>query len=73
MLDRPNIKTHLGFGLGKHFCLGAALARMETRVALQALLAKKEHVTLAVDTATLRHKPSILGVRRLQTLPVTPG
>jgi cytochrome P450 len=70
---RPNIKTHLGFGLGKHFCLGAALARMETRVALQALLAKKEHVTLAVDAGTLRHKPRIMGVRSLRSLPITLG
>lgn len=71
VIDRPNIKTHLGFGLGKHFCLGAALARMETRVALQALLAQKEHI--AVDTGPLSHKPSIMGVRRLRSLPITLG
>ncbi len=29
---------HLGFGIGKHFCLGANLARMEMRVAFQELL-----------------------------------
>lgn len=73
VLDRPNIKTHLGFGLGKHFCLGAALARMETRVALQALLAKNKNLALSVDTDTLNHKPSIMGVRRLQSLPIALG
>ena len=73
VLDRPNIKDHLGFGLGKHFCLGAALARMETRVALQALLRAKQHATLPVDAGNPPHKPSAMGVRRLRSLPIVLG
>ena len=34
----PN--AHIGFGFGEHFCLGAALARMEIRAALEMWLVK---------------------------------
>jgi len=37
-VDRGTDLPHLTFGLGPHFCVGAALARMEARVALDALL-----------------------------------
>jgi cytochrome P450 len=36
-LDRP-ARTHLAFGLGPHFCLGAPLARLEARLAVEGLM-----------------------------------
>lgn len=37
-LDRPDARSHLAFGKGLHFCVGAALARLEARVVLRRLL-----------------------------------
>lgn len=37
-LDRPGPRTHLGFGKGAHFCVGAALARLEARTVLGSLI-----------------------------------
>ena len=44
--DRPNISEHLAFGRGPHNCVGAALARLELRVALEELLASTKHFEL---------------------------
>jgi len=39
--------AHLTFGFGIHFCMGAALGRMEARIAFQRLLARLPGLTLA--------------------------
>lgn len=48
---RRDTADHLAFGFGAHFCLGAALARLEARIALEELLARLPDVV--VDRAGL--------------------
>ena len=59
--------AHITFGYGPHFCLGAALARLEGRVALDELL--KRFPEWEVDTADARLAPTST-VRGWETLPV---
>jgi cytochrome P450 len=48
-LDRStlDLRGHLGFGWGIHFCLGAPLARLETRLAFERILDRMEDIELA--------------------------
>jgi cytochrome P450 len=48
-LTRGSPKRHLAFGHGIHFCVGAALARIEARAVLQAVLEQTRDFTLDPD------------------------
>lgn len=63
----PN--PHLSFSAGAHFCLGAALARMEGRIVLPALYRALPNLRLAERP---RHRPSFT-IRGYPELPVTTG
>jgi cytochrome P450 len=57
----------MAFGFGLHFCLGASLARLEGRVALDEIL--KRFPEWTVDTDRARLSPTST-VRGWETLPV---
>jgi cytochrome P450 len=59
---------HLGFGLGPHFCLGAALTRLETTIALRTLLRRFPELEVAVPTVTYRADHRLRGVESLPVL-----
>lgn len=70
---RPESSRQLGFGFGRHFCLGASLARLEAQIVFRELVSHYPDATLAGETvrwtggAMLRHLtelPIVLGDRR---------
>jgi cytochrome P450 len=60
---------HLAFGQGIHFCLGAPLARLEARIALQAVISRLPGLALAPGTLLERMDSTI--IYGLKQLPVT--
>ena len=59
-LDRKQNKDHHTFGHGIHFCMGAPLARLEGRYALEGLLDRFEEVTPLKDAKNQRTSSSML-------------
>lgn len=67
-LDRARDYPHFAFGYGKHFCIGAPLARLELRIALETLLERIPDLSLAPDYVFEPRGP--LMMRGAKKLPV---
>jgi cytochrome P450 len=63
----PN--KHLSFGQGTHYCLGAALARLEAQIAINTLLERMRKLRLKGSPESLRWRRSLI-LRGLEALPV---
>jgi len=67
-LDRPEPLPQLAsFGFGRHFCLGASLARLEARVALEELVAVVEDYDIDPDGLTRVHSVNVRGFAEVPT------
>ena len=68
-LDRDRETAGIAsFGVGRHFCLGASLARLESRIVLEELV--KRTSSYGINEAASRRVHSV-NVRGFQTLPTT--
>ena len=67
--DRVDIERspnrHLEFGHGIHFCLGAALARAESQIAINSLLARRPRLALASEDLEWKSIPVFRGLKSL--------
>ncbi|WNM39034.1 cytochrome P450 [Micromonospora halotolerans] len=52
-IHRPDVRRHIAFGYGIHFCLGAHLARMESRIMFERIARHLPGLRLAVDPVDL--------------------
>ena len=57
--DRENLYEHLGFGIGRHFCIGAPLARVVARAAVQTLYARIPTVRVPEQELRYERYPSL--------------
>lgn len=64
----PQLRQHLAFGHGVHMCVGAGLARLELRIAVQTLAAHVDRITV-VDPDAVTYNQSYM-LRGLLALPV---
>lgn len=71
-LDRSEAHRHVGFGHGIHHCLGAPLARLETAMAVDAVVRRLGDWHVAVPDGELAWGGSVLG-RGLGALPISHG
>ena len=55
------IDFHLGFGYGRHVCLGAFLARMESRVALEEFFQRWSEYSVPEDGIERMHSSNVRG------------
>ncbi|WP_020572829.1 cytochrome P450 [Parafrankia discariae] len=59
------VARHFGFGLGIHYCLGAALARLETEITFRLLLERTSGLALIGGPPVYRDQSTIRGLREL--------
>jgi cytochrome P450 len=69
---RRKIDVHLGLGYGRHLCLGASLARLESRIAIEELLRRFPIYDVPADGVERMHSSNVRGLSGLVLEPERP-
>jgi cytochrome P450 len=54
LIDRENVRKHLSFGIGVHFCMGSRLAEMQLRILWEEILIRFREVEVVGDPVRVR-------------------
>ena len=58
-MERTNIGRHVSFGAGVHRCAGAALARMELKVAAREIVKRMTDIKLTIPLEEVKYLPTV--------------
>jgi cytochrome P450 len=70
---RREIDLHLGLGYGRHLCLGASLARLESRIGIEELLRRFPDYEVPADGIERMHSSNVRGLAGLVLEPAGPA
>jgi cytochrome P450 len=68
--DRSNLNSHLAFGTGAHYCIGAMLARQEVKCAIREIVNRVDSLELTTSPDQLDMSSTMVILRSLTSLPV---
>jgi len=69
-VNRGNIGKNITFGAGIHRCVGAALARMEVKVAAREIIKRLDNIKLAIPVEEITYLPTV-ATHTVERLPLT--
>jgi cytochrome P450 len=69
-VERANVGRHMSFGGGVHRCAGAALARMELKVAAREIVKRVTNIKLIIPIEEITYQPTV-ATHTIAKLPLT--